>query len=307
MMLWFGERSPSPDETEMALPSPQILILTGLSGSGKTSAVKAFEDLGYFCVDNLPIHLIPPFVELCERSVETLKRAVIVVDIRERQFLPDFPRLYDELKQKGANLRIIFFEASPEVLLRRFSETRRPHPLADSETDLPTAIARERELLGEIRARADLIIDTSEHTVHTLRRSVIERFGAEEAALEMIVTLLSFGFKHGVPPGLDLLFDIRFLPNPHFVPELRERTGKDPQVVEFLRAQPDTQETLAHLENLLRFLLPRYRREGRSYVTIGIGCTGGRHRSVMLVEEIARALRREGYRIRIAHRDIEKL
>ncbi len=290
----------------MAPPSPQILILTGLSGSGKTSAVKAFEDLGYFCVDNLPIHLIPPFVELCERSVETLKRAVIVVDIRERQFLPDFPRLYDELKQKGANLRIIFFEASPEVLLRRFSETRRPHPLADSETDLPTAIARERELLGEIRARADLIIDTSEHTVHTLRRSVIERFGAEEAALEMIVTLLSFGFKHGVPPGLDLLFDIRFLPNPHFVPELRERTGKDPQVVEFLRAQPDTQETLAHLENLLRFLLPRYRREGRSYVTIGIGCTGGRHRSVMLAEEIARALRREGYRIRIAHRDIEK-
>ncbi len=288
----------------MASPSPQILILTGLSGSGKTSAVKAFEDLGYFCVDNLPIHLIPPFVELCERSLETLTRAVIVIDIRERQFLADFPRLYDELRQRGANVKIIFFEASSEVLLRRFSETRRPHPLADAETDLPTAIARERELLREIRARADLIIDTSEHTVHTLRHCVIERFGS--APLEMTVTLLSFGFKHGVPPGVDLLFDVRFLPNPHFVPELRERTGQDPQVIEFLRAQPDTAETIAHLENLLRFLLPRYRREGRSYVTIGIGCTGGRHRSVMIVEELARTLRRDGYTLRVTHRDVEK-
>ncbi len=291
----------------MASPSPQLLILTGLSGSGKTSAVKAFEDLGYFCVDNLPIHLLPPFVELCERSLETLKRAVIVIDIRERQFLPDFPRLYEELRRQGTNVKIVFFEASPEVLLRRFSETRRPHPLADTETDLPTAIARERELLAEIRARADLVIDTSEHTVHTLRRHVIERFGTADALLEMTVTLLSFGFKHGVPPGLDLLFDVRFLPNPHFVPELRERTGQDAEVIAFMRAQPDTAELIAHLENLLRFLLPRYQREGRSYVTIGIGCTGGRHRSVMIVEELARTLRREGYKIRVAHRDVDKL
>lgn len=305
------ETRPNPEESEsnpsMASPSPQILILTGLSGSGKTSAVKAFEDLGYFCVDNLPIHLIPPFVELCERSLETLKRAVIVIDIRERQFLPDFPGLYDELRRRGTNVKIVFFEASSEVLLRRFSETRRPHPLADAETDLPTAIARERELLGEIRARADLIIDTSEHTVHTLRRYVIERFGADDALVDMTVTLLSFGFKHGVPPGVDLLFDVRFLPNPHFVPELRDRTGRDPQVIEFLRAQPDTMETIAHLENLLRFLLPRYRREGRSYVTIGIGCTGGRHRSVMIAEELARTLRRDGYTLRVTHRDVEKV
>jgi UPF0042 nucleotide-binding protein len=291
----------------MASASPHILILTGLSGSGKTSAVKAFEDLGYFCVDNLPIHLIPPFVELCRASAETLRRAVIVIDIRERQFLPDFPRLYDELRRQGTNVRIIFFEASPEVLLRRFSETRRPHPLADAETDLPTAIAREREALQEIRARADLIIDTSEHTVHTLRRYVIERFGTADALLEMTVTLLSFGFKHGVPPGLDLLFDVRFLPNPHFVPELRPLSGQDARVIDFMRAHPDTMETIAHLENLLRFLLPRYQREGRSYVTIGIGCTGGRHRSVMIVEELARVLRREGYKLRVTHRDIDKL
>jgi len=291
----------------MAYLYPQIVIITGLSGSGKTSAVKAFEDLGYFCVDNLPIQLIPTFVELCHRSIETLKRAVIVVDIRERQFLPEFPRIHSDLKKQGTNVKIVFFEASDQSLLRRFSETRRPHPLASGQSDLPTAITRERELLREIRALADMVVDTSDHTVHTLRRSLIEQFSAAEASLEMAVTIVSFGFKYGLPTALDLLFDVRFLPNPHFVPELRELTGKHPKVINYMKASEETGQMMAHLEALLSFLLPRYRREGRSYLTIGIGCTGGRHRSVMLADELRRLLRQQGYKVRVNHRDIDKL
>jgi UPF0042 nucleotide-binding protein len=287
--------------------SPQILIITGLSGSGKTSAVKAFEDLGYFCVDNLPIQLIPTFVDLCHRSAETLQRAVIVVDVREKEFLREFPRIYRDLKDRGTNLKIVFFEADTTVLLRRFSETRRPHPLAGEETRLERAIAREREALAEIRALADLIVDTSAHTVHSLRQALVEQFSGLAHPLEMIVTLISFGFKHGIPAGLDLLFDVRFLPNPHFVPELRALTGKDPPVVEYLRASEETRETIAQVENMLGFLLPRYRRDGRAYVTIGIGCTGGRHRSVMVVEDLSRSLQRDGYMVRVVHRDVEKL
>jgi UPF0042 nucleotide-binding protein len=287
--------------------SPHIIIITGLSGSGKTSAVKAFEDLGYFCVDNLPIQLIPTFVELCHRSAETLQRAVIVVDIRERQFLPEFPRIYREVKEKGTSLKIVFFEAETDALLRRFSETRRPHPLAGDDPSLERAIAREREALAEIRALADLVVDTSTHTVHSLRRALLEQFSGLDHPLEMIVTLISFGFKHGVPAGVDLLFDIRFLPNPHFVPELRALTGRDAPVIEYLCASDETKETVAHIERLLAFLLPRYQRDGRAYVTIGIGCTGGRHRSVMVVEEVGRTLSRQDYKVRVVHRDVDKL
>lgn len=291
----------------MTALSPQIIIITGLSGSGKTSAVKAFEDLGYFCVDNLPIQLIPTFVELCHRSAETLQRAVIVVDIREREFLPEFPRIYRELKEKGTSLKIVFFEAGTDVLMRRFSETRRPHPLAGNDASLERAISREREALAEIRALADLIVDTSSHTVHSLRRTLLEQFSEIGHPLEMIVTLISFGFKHGVPAGIDLLFDVRFLPNPHFVPELRALTGRDGPVVEYLNASDETKETITHIERLLAFLLPRYQRDGRAYVTIGIGCTGGRHRSVMVVEEIGRSLSRQDYKVRVLHRDVDKL
>jgi UPF0042 nucleotide-binding protein len=285
---------------------PHIVIITGLSGSGKTSAVKAFEDLGYFCVDNLPIQLIPTFVELCDRSSDTLNHAVIVVDIREKEFLPQFPRIYAKLKNRQINLTVLFFEARDEILRRRFSETRRPHPLSNNKKDLAQAIAAERALLKEMRALADVVVDTSERNVHTLRKYLIEQFkGDEEPDLRM--TIVSFGFKHGVPPALDLLFDVRFLPNPHFVPELRSLTGKDRKVIDYMNAAPETAETIQRLQQLLEFLLPHYRREGRSYLTIGIGCTGGRHRSVMVAESLRRFLRRRGYKVKVNHRDWEKI
>jgi UPF0042 nucleotide-binding protein len=286
---------------------PQIVIITGLSGSGKTSAVKAFEDLGFFCVDNLPIQLIPTFVELCNRSSETLKRAVIVVDIREKEFLPEFPRIYEDLKNQDINVKVLFFEANNEVLRRRFSETRRPHPLGNNQKDLSQAIAAERSLLKEMRALADMIVDTSERNVHTLRQHLIEQFSATDASLDMRISLISFGFKHGLPRGLDLLLDVRFLPNPHFVPELRMLTGREREVVKYMKESPETVETLNQFNQLLDFLVPRYQREGRSYLSIGIGCTGGRHRSVMVAEEMRRHLRRKGYKVRVSHRDMDKL
>ncbi len=286
---------------------PHIVIITGLSGSGKTSAVKAFEDLGYFCVDNLPIQLIPTFVELCDRSSETLKRAVIVVDIREREFLPEFPRIYEDLKRRAIDVKVLFFEASDEILRRRFSETRRPHPLSDSAKDLTQAIAAERALLKEMRALADMVVDTSDRNVHALRRYLIEQFSMPDQDLELRITIVSFGFKHGLPPAMDLLFDVRFLPNPHFVPELRKLTGKDRKVKEFMQAAPETRETIERLRSLLLFLLPHYRREGRSYLTIGIGCTGGRHRSVMVAEALRQFLRRKGYKVKVWHRDYDKM
>lgn len=286
---------------------PHIVIITGLSGSGKTSAVKAFEDLGYFCVDNLPIQLIPTFIELCDRSSETLKRAVIVVDIREREFLPEFPRIYRDLKRRSIDVKVLFFEASDEILRRRFSETRRPHPLSDHATDLMQAIAAERALLKDMRALADMIVDTSDRNVHALRRYLIEQFSTPDQDLELRITIVSFGFKHGLPPAMDLLFDVRFLPNPHFVPELRKLTGKDRKVKEFMRAAPETRETIERLQSLLSFLLPHYRREGRSYLTIGIGCTGGRHRSVMVAEALRHFLRRKGYKVKVWHRDYDKI
>jgi UPF0042 nucleotide-binding protein len=287
--------------------SPHIVIITGLSGSGKTSAVKAFEDLGYFCVDNLPIQLIPTFVELCERSSETLQRVVIVVDIREKEFLPQFPRIYERLKKHGISIKVLFFEARNEILRRRFSETRRPHPLSNNKKDLSQAIAAERMLLKEMRALADMIVDTSERNVHVLRKDLIQQFSEDDEGLDLQITIVSFGFKHGLPPAMDLLFDVRFLPNPHFVPELRTCTGKDPAVIKYMNAVPETRETIRRLEDLLAFLLPHYRREGRSYLTIGVACTGGRHRSVMVAEALRRFLRRKGYKVKVSHRDWEKI
>ncbi|MBI3951379.1 MAG: RNase adapter RapZ [Acidobacteria bacterium] len=286
---------------------PHIVIITGLSGSGKTSAVKAFEDLGYFCVDNLPIQLIPTFVELCDRSSDTLKRAVIVVDIREKEFLPQFPRIHDELKKRGINLTVLFFEASDEIIRRRFSETRRPHPLGNNKKDLAKAIATERALLKDMRSLADMVVDTSERNVHALRKYLIQQFSEDHEGLDLRISIVSFGFKHGLPPAMDLLFDVRFLPNPHFVPELRNLTGKDPKVIEYMNAVPETRETIKRLEELLEFLLPHYRREGRSYLTIGIACTGGRHRSVMVAEALRRFLRHKGYKVKVNHRDWDKI
>ncbi len=289
------------------MPYPIIVIITGLSGSGKHSAVKAFEDLGYFCVDNLPIQLIPTFAELAGNSGETVRRAALVVDIRERQFLPHFSTIYRDLKKRRVPIKVLFFEASDEVLLRRFSETRRPHPLSSEQIDLPQAIEMERAELREIRALADLVVDTSQHSVHSLRSRLIEQFRASESMLEMRTTIISFGFKHGVPQGLDLLLDTRFLINPYFVPELAHLSGRHPRVIEYLQADDETRETIVHYQQLLEFLLPRCQREGRSYFTIGVGCTGGRHRSVMVADELRRRLRKAGIKMRVNHRDLDKV
>ena len=289
--------------------SPDIVIITGLSGSGMSSATKAFEDLHYFCVDNMPLTLLPTFSRLVQAPEEergSIERAALVINIRERDFLADFERQLHALRQRGLEVLVLFFEASDNALARRFSETRRPHP-ADSGQGLSEAIRAERTAMKDIRALADDVIDTSEHTVHTLRSFLIERFSPTLEGAKMRVQVLSFGHKHGSPGDLELLFDVRHLPNPFFVDGLRELPGNDPAVVNYLKAQPEVEETLGRFSGLLEYLLPLYRREGKSYVTVGIGCTGGRHRSVMVANELAKRLRRAGFDVHVAHRDIRKL
>lgn len=268
-----------------------------------SSALKAFEDLGYFSIDNLPAQLIPTFVRLCDESSE-IDRTAFVVDVRSREFLGLFPRIHEELKSKNVNVTVLFLEADDEVLLRRYSETRRPHPLPDQ--DVVAAIRQEHELLAEIRDLADFVIDTSEHTVHTLRDVIKDRFSEKSSAHELNVTISSFGFRHGLPRGLDMLFDVRFLTNPHFVPELRPFTGRDRAVIEYLESQTEVEETIARFVDLLAYLLPRFQREGKSYLTVGVGCTGGRHRSVMVADAVTRRLCELGYKTKVVHRDIAK-
>ncbi|HKP86191.1 MAG TPA: RNase adapter RapZ [Blastocatellia bacterium] len=280
-----------------------VVIITGVSGSGMSSALKAFEDLGYFAIDNLPAQLIPTFVRLCDESSE-IDRTAFVVDVRSREFLGLFPRIHEELKSKGVNVTVVFLEADDEVLLRRYSETRRPHPLPDQ--DVVAAIRQEHELLSEIRDLSDFIIDTSEHTVHTLRDVVKDRFSEKGTAKELNVNISSFGFRHGLPRGLDMLFDVRFLPNPHFIPELRPFTGRDPAVIEYLESQSEVEETITRFVDLLAYLLPRFEREGKSYLTVGVGCTGGRHRSVMVADAVTKRLAERGYRTAVVHRDVAK-
>jgi RNase adapter protein RapZ len=279
-----------------------VVIITGVSGSGISSALKDFEDLGYFAIDNLPAQLIPTFVKLCDDSSE-IDRTAFVVDVRSREFLSLFPRMHEELLEKGVDVTVLFLEADDEVLLRRYNETRRPHPLPDQ--DVVQAIRQERELLSEIRNLADHVIDTSEHTVHTLRDVINDHF-AEKDDHELNVTLSSFGFRHGTPRGLDLMFDVRFLPNPHFIANLRPLTGRDPAVVEYLQSESEVEDTIARFIDLLTYLLPRFQREGKSYLTVGVGCTGGRHRSVMVAEAITLRLNQLGYKSKAIHRDIFK-
>ena len=280
-----------------------VAIITGVSGSGMSSALKAFEDLGYFAIDNLPAQLIPTFVKLCHDSSE-IDRTAFVVDVRSREFLNLFPRMHEELKEKGVDVTVLFLEADDEVLLRRYSETRRPHPLPDQ--NVLQAIRQERELLSEIRDLSDHVIDTSEHTVHTLRDVIQDHFAEKSGAHELNVTISSFGFRHGAPRGLDMMFDVRFLPNPHFVPELRALTGRDPAVIQYLQSESEVEDTIARFVDLLAYLLPKFRREGKSYLTVGIGCTGGRHRSVMAAEAINKQLNELGYKSKVVHRDILK-
>ncbi len=288
--------------------TPDVVIITGLSGSGMSSATNAFEDLGYFCVDNLPITLLPTFGGLITAGGQEkrIERAAIVIDIREGGFLADFGKQLAALRSAGLNVFVLFLEASDEVLQHRFSETRRPHP-SRQEVGLLKSIRAEREAMAGVRALADQIIDTSEHTVHTLRNHLLQRFSPDRQGGPMRVQVLSFGHKFGNPGDLELLFDVRHLPNPHFIPDLRPYSGHDSRIVKYLRSQPEVEETLRRFNDLLDYLLPLYKREGKSYVTVGIGCTGGRHRSVMIANALGRSLRRNGFDAHVVHRDVRKV
>jgi len=280
--------------------APELVIITGMSGSGKASVLKAFEDLGYYCVDNLPVELIPRFAELAVQSRD-IRRTALVVDVREGSKLGKLPDLLKSVRRMIPT-KIVFLEASDAVLLRRFSETRRPHPLG---TDAPVkaALKQERRHLGEIRRLADLVIDTSKFNVHELRAHINERFQEQSTEKSILVSSVSFGFRNGVPEDADLVFDVRFLPNPHFVPEFRPLTGSDPRVAKYIRSFPQTREFISRISDLLVYLLPHYIHEGKSYLTVAFGCTGGQHRSVMIAEDVGKHLRGAGYRVKIVHRD----
>jgi RNase adapter protein RapZ len=282
----------------------RFVVVTGLSGSGKTHAIHALEDLGYFCVDNLPTQLIPTFAELCTRGEAHLERVAIVVDVRERGFLSQFPPMFRKLRSlPGVEAKLIFLEANRTALVRRFSETRRPHPLAPDRS-VSEGIDEERKKMLAIRGMADVIVDTSNLTVHELRDAFGRMTRDESTRADMVVNLLSFGFKHGAPTEADLVFDVRFLPNPHFVDRLRDLTGRDARVVRFMKQHKVTQDFINRLTEFLRFTLPHYVTEGKSYLTVAIGCTGGQHRSVMIVEALKRTLEHTpGVRLRVKHRD----
>jgi UPF0042 nucleotide-binding protein len=283
---------------------PPFIVLTGLSGSGKSQAIRALEDLGYFCVDNLPTTLIPTLAKLSLRAGGDIEKVAIVVDVREGGFLSSFPKIFRQLrKMPKLNPILIFLEADHAALVRRFSETRRPHPLAPDRS-VTEGIRDERSRLNAIRDMADEIVDTSDMTVHELRQFFMG-LSRDRARARLVVTVLSFGFKHGVPLDADLLFDVRCLPNPHFVPALRRRTGRDRAVADFLERDESTRQFMDRMEEYLRYLMPFYIAEGKSYLTIAIGCTGGRHRSVMIAERLRRGLSDLGVaRVRVRHRDL---
>jgi UPF0042 nucleotide-binding protein len=282
----------------------QIAVITGMSGAGKSTAVRALEDEGFFCIDNLPVPFLQRLVELLARSGGDINRVALVVDSREGRFLEQAPEVFSEARRAGANLEVAFLDAQDEAILRRFSETRRRHPLAP---DRPVAegIAAERQLLQGLRRIADEVIDTTGLTVHELRALIHARFG-RPLGEGLVLTLLSFGFRHGIPPQSDLVLDVRFLPNPYFVDELKGRDGLNPEVANFVLKRAETQEFLGHVEKLCSFLLPHYRREGKSYLTVSIGCTGGKHRSVAVAHELSGRLGGKGERVRVWDRDLDK-
>jgi RNase adapter protein RapZ len=283
----------------------RLVLITGLSGSGKSVVAKCFEDLGYYTVDNLPLPLLRIFVNNPLELIRGHDRIAVVTDVRAPGFADELPRLMAEIDRAKVEVTLLFLEASDEVIVRRFSETRRPHPLA---YDAPVieGIRREKELLAELRARADMVLDTSEWSIHEIRTHVYREFSGNREEPGMVVSLVSFGFKHGIPYGTDLLFDVRFLSNPHFVPGLRAQTGQDAPVQEYLDQQPDFAELLDRLTDLLLFLLPRYRRENRSYLSVAVGCTGGRHRSVAVCERLKVRLEEKGWPARLIHRDVAR-
>jgi UPF0042 nucleotide-binding protein len=281
----------------------QLVLLTGLSGSGKGSVLRTFEDLGFYCVDNLPVDLIAKFSELCVEGGGEIERATLLVDAREGDKLARLPAIYKKLC-KDHPTSLVFVEAGDEALVRRFSETRRPHPLG-RELSVREGIRLERRLMAPIRKLADLIIDTTKFNVHELRQFITSRF-QNPRRRPMLVSLVSFGYRFGVPTDADVVIDVRFLPNPHFVPALRAHTGRDPRVARYIRSFPQTGEFLRRMQALLVYLIPHYIREGKSYLTIAFGCTGGRHRSVMMAEALRRALARRSFAVKVSHRDMEK-
>src|SRR5580658_4591864 len=283
--------------------APELVIITGMSGSGKATVLKAFEDLGYYCVDNLPVELIPRFAEMALQSAE-IRRTALVVDVRAGSQLEQLPGILKAVRRMIPT-NVAFLEASDAVLMRRFSETRRPYPLGP-DTPVNASLKAERRHLESIRALADIVIDTSKFNVHELRAHITERFREQATEKSILVSCVSFGYRHGLPEDADLVFDVRFLRNPHFVPKFRPLTGRDPRVAKYIRSFPQTKKFIPRISDLLVDLMPHYIHEGKSYLTIGFGCTGGQHRSVMIAEEVGKRLHKAGYRVKVVHRDMPK-
>lgn len=282
-----------------------IVVVTGLSGSGKSHVIRVLEDHGFFCIDNLPVVLIPKFIELCETYPAGIRRVALGIDLRAGRFFSSCAEVLSELRGAGHHVEVLFLDASDEVLLRRFSETRRPHPLA-GDNSIQEAIQRERRALEGMRALADKVIDTSHFNVHELKREIEQSFPQFLGPHKMTVFLTSFGYKYGIPHDSDMIVDVRFLPNPFFVDDLRPRDGLSTEVQAYVLEREETQEFLERFCAFLDFALPRYEREGKSSFSLALGCTGGRHRSVVLVEELSRRLDHERFRVRVKHRDIDK-
>ena len=282
-----------------------LVIVTGLSGSGKSYVERCFEDLGYFCVDNLPLSLVDPLLDEIMDDRVPRRKVCIVLDVRNPDFAARVPDTFRRIKERVPAATLIFLDASEDALIRRFSETRRPHPMAEGKS-LLEALRRERETLSDVRSIADLLVDTSSLTVHELRSLIARTFRSGEETGGLVVSIASFGFKFGAPYDVDLLFDVRFLANPHFVPELKPKTGEDPAVAAYIERDPETAPFVSRLLEFVEYLLPRYEKENKSYLSIGIGCTGGRHRSVYVAERLATALREKKYPVRVRHRDAER-
>jgi RNase adapter protein RapZ len=299
----ISKTSPANHNVGIKKPEKELVIVTGISGAGKASALRSFEDLGYHAVDNLPLELLTEFAGIVGKSDE-IEHAAIVVDVREGLTLDRLPEILKQVKQVLPT-RVVFLDAQDAVLVRRYSETRRPHPLRGSET-VERSIVEERQLLDPIRNVTDTLIDTSNFNVHELRAHIQQRFSHEDKTKRLLVSCVSFGFKNGVPLDADLVFDVRFLPNPHFVPEFRKKTGKDPKVAAYVRGFPQTKEFLERVTDLMLYLLPHYVEEGKSYLTVCFGCTGGQHRSVMMAEEMTKRLRKAGYQVKALHRDMPR-
>ncbi|MGA3316093.1 MAG: RNase adapter RapZ [Candidatus Korobacteraceae bacterium] len=281
----------------------ELVIVSGMSGAGKASALKTFEDLGYYCVDNLPVGLISNFAELVLDSLE-IQRAALVVDIREGARLDKLPQVLASLRRM-LKTTVVFLEADADVLIRRYSETRRPHPLG-RDVSVRSSLTAERRRLQPLRALADVVVDTTRFNVHELRAQLTERFQGGNSDRNLLISCVSFGYREGVPEDADLVFDVRFLPNPHFIPKFRPLTGRHPEVARYIRSFPQTREFINRISELLIYLIPHYIREGKSYLTIAFGCTGGKHRSVLIAEEVKKRLSKTGYNIKVVHRDAER-